>query len=255
MRYADDTATATVSYNTALGYRALMGSTTASANTGTANTAIGHSALLAVTSGSNNISVGDRASDNITSGSNNITIGSNIDVSSATGSNQLTIGNTIYGDLSDDRIGIGKVPDSGVELDIVGDIQYTGTSTDISDRRLKTDIVALNDSGSLLERIGKIDTYSFRMKNDPKGAIEFGVMAQDLKEIFPELVVTNAGTPEGYMSVNYVGLIAPLIAAVQEQQEMIDRQETLLQEQQAQIDALLKALPAATAQQPGSLRD
>ncbi|PCI98597.1 MAG: hypothetical protein COB14_07720 [Alphaproteobacteria bacterium] len=102
-----------------------------------------------------------------------------------------------------------------VALDVTGDIEYTGTITDVSDRRLKDNIVALNQSGDLLDRIAQIDTYSFTMKDDEKGRTEFGVMAQELEEIFPTLVHT-ADDEIGTKSVNYVGLIAPMIEATKE---------------------------------------
>ncbi len=216
MRYGHSTGTGSITYNTALGAFALQGSGTAGNNTGTANTALGHSALMNVTSGASNIAIGDRAGDNLTTGSTNIIIGSNIDFASATGSSQLNIGGTIYGDMSQDRIGIGAVPAAGVELDVTGDIQYTGTITDVSDMRLKTDINELNDRGSMLAKLDQIGTYSFRMKDDKEGTLEFGVMAQEINKVFPELVRTDKSTPENYMSVNYVGLIAPMIEATKE---------------------------------------
>jgi len=110
------------------------------------------------------------------------------------------------------RVGIGKVPDAGVELDVNGDIQYTGTLTDASDIRLKTDIKPL-DSVDMMSRISAVDTYTFRMKADTKGQIEYGVMAQEIEKIFPELVRT-ADDEMGTKSVNYIGLIAPMIEGV-----------------------------------------
>jgi len=59
------------------------------------------------TEGRYNTALGYQAGDNITTGSNNIIIGANIDAPSATGDNQLNIGNTIYGDLSSGKVGIG----------------------------------------------------------------------------------------------------------------------------------------------------
>ncbi len=100
-------------------------------------------------------------------------------------------------------------------LAVTGDIEYTGTITDISDMRLKTDIAPLTDRGSMLARLDEIDVYSFRMRGDPNGRIEFGVMAQELERLFPELVHT-ATDEMGIKSVNYIGLIAPMIAATQE---------------------------------------
>lgn len=109
-------------------------------------------------------------------------------------------------------MGIGQIPAAGVELDVLGDIEYSGTLTDVSDRRLKDNIKPL---GQTLDRIAQIDTYSFTMKDDKKGRTEFGVMAQELEEIFPTLVHT-AKDEMGTKSVNYVGLIAPMIEATKE---------------------------------------
>ena len=50
------------------------------------------------------------------------------------------------------------------------------------------------------------------MKDDPEGRMEMGVMAQELEVIFPELVHT-APDEMGTKSVNYMGLIAPMIEA------------------------------------------
>ncbi|MCD8498208.1 MAG: tail fiber domain-containing protein [Alphaproteobacteria bacterium] len=100
-------------------------------------------------------------------------------------------------------------------LSVDGNITYTGTLTDTSDRRLKTDIESLVKYGSMLDKINAIDTYSFRMKDTPEAGKEFGVMAQELEEIFPELVHT-ANDEMGTKSVNYVGLIAPMIEATKE---------------------------------------
>lgn len=100
-------------------------------------------------------------------------------------------------------------------LHVDGNIEITGELTDASDARLKEDIRSLGDQGSLLEKIRAIDPVSFRMKKAGNGRTEFGVIAQQLETVFPELVFTQEGEA-GLKSVNYVGLIAPLIGAAQE---------------------------------------
>lgn len=107
--------------------------------------------------------------------------------------------------------------------DITGanNITYSGTLTDTSDARLKMDIEPLRDYGSVLDKVNAIKTYSYRMKGDPDSPREFGVMAQDLEAVFPELVKTGTD-PMRTKSVNYVGLIAPLIEAVKLQQTEIE---------------------------------
>jgi len=112
------------------------------------------------------------------------------------------------------EVGIGDdTPDS--ELDVVGDIEYTGVITDVSDRRLKENINKL-ESTVMLDRLMKVDGYTFQMidrKDDDR--VEYGVIAQEIEAIFPELVHTEA-TEEAYKSVNYTGLITPIIEAVKE---------------------------------------
>ncbi|QQG35807.1 MAG: tail fiber domain-containing protein [Micavibrio aeruginosavorus] len=215
MGYSDSTATLAFTNNTALGSYALRGSTTPASNTGTNNTAIGHSALVAVTSGGDNVALGYNAGSNLTTGSGNIVIGSGITFTSATASNQLNIGNTIYGDMANDWVGIGNSAPS-VALDVTGDIEYTGTITDVSDRRLKENIHPLGNRGSMLEKLAMIDTFSFTMKGDKDRNVEFGVMAQDIRRIFPELVREDQTSPEHYLSVNYIGMIAPIVEATKE---------------------------------------
>ncbi len=101
---------------------------------------------------------------------------------------------------------------TGVELTVTGDINYSGVLTDTSDMRLKTDIKPL-EARDVIEKLGMIDTYTFHMKDNPHGPMEYGVMAQELEKIFPELVST-ADDEMGTKSVNYIGLIAPMIEGV-----------------------------------------
>ncbi len=140
------------------------------------------------------------------------------------------------------QLGIGVTPTAGIELDVNGDIEYTGTITDTSDRRLKDNITALDVRGSMIEKIAAIDTYSFTMKDDEEKRIEFGVMAQELEEIFPELVHT-ATDEMGTKSVNYMGLIAPMIEATKE----VHAENQMLRSELANIKAQVDLLNKATA--------
>jgi len=220
--------------NTGIGGRALAANVIASNST-----AVGYYAL-AKSTGAGNTALGVNAGDNLTSGSHNIVIGNDIDAPAATSSNTLTIGNLIYGTgltstgttASTGKVGIG-LPSPAVALDVKGDIQYTGTISDVSDRRLKADIKPLSARGSMLQEVLGLPLYSFVMKADSEQRIEFGVMGQDLQRVFPELVTRSNGSPEGYLAVNYLGLIAPILGAIQEQQAIIDRQ-------QRQIDLLME---------------
>lgn len=135
--------------------------------------------------------------------------------------------NYFHGDVG---IGI-SVPN--VALDVSGSIEYTGTITDVSDRRLKKNIHNLTGS---LEKVLVLRGVSFEMK-DPELSEreEFGVIAQEIEKVYPELVFTD---PEGYKSVNYVGLIAPLIEALKEQQKILEQQSLTIES--LQTDKTLK---------------
>ncbi len=138
-----------------------------------------------------------------------------------------------------DNIGIGvATPD--VALDVSGDIEYSGTITDVSDRRLKTDIIKLS-TNQIIEKLAQINTYSFKMKDDKKGRVEFGVMAQELELLFPELVHT-AKDEMGTKSVNYMGLIAPMIEASKALKDENDTLKAEMAEMKSQQTQILAAL-------------
>jgi trimeric autotransporter adhesin len=92
-----------------------------------------------------------------------------------------------------------------------GDILYTGVVRGTSDRRLKSNIRQLPSS---LEAMLRLNPVSFSM-NDNAGGTEYGLIAQDVETVFPALVST-ASDPSGTKSLNYIGLIAPTIKALQE---------------------------------------
>ena len=69
-----------------------------------------------------------------------------------------------------------------------------------------------------------------------------GVLAQEIQEVFPELVKTNK---EGLLSVNYQGLIPVLINAVKEQQQNLEK----VQKEKADLEARIQKLEAVILNQ------
>ena len=97
-----------------------------------------------------------------------------------------------------------------------------------SDVRQKKDIVALGES---LRKLKSLNGVRFRWKNTSYGqAPTLGLVAQDVEEVFPELVEIGA---DGMKALNYSGLIAPMIEAVKEQQTQIERLEAEVQDLRA----------------------
>ena len=93
--------------------------------------------------------------------------------------------------------------------------------TQNSDERLKENIQELDSS---LEKISKIMpvSYNWKDKENRWEEKQFWIIAQELEKIYPELVSTD-NDEIWTKSVNYVWLIWPLLKAVQEQQEQIEK--------------------------------
>ncbi len=141
-------------------------------------------------------------------------------------------------------VGIGKIPSySGRLLDVSGPVYAYGFYTS-SDKRLKKDIAPLTDKTKLIYSLnGKSYKKHFLQESeelsDPKDVngkpiaakfnndakadtrefAEFGFIAQELKEVYPELVSQDS---LGYYSINYIGIIPLLVEALKEQKAEID---------------------------------
>ena len=92
-----------------------------------------------------------------------------------------------------------------------------------SDRNLKTNIQPISNA---LDKVQQLQGVTFDWKED--GSSSVGLIAQDVEEVFPELVHTDE---EGVKSVEYANLVAVLIEAVKEQQKEIDELRLILQSQ------------------------
>ncbi|MCB1466070.1 MAG: tail fiber domain-containing protein [Rhizobiaceae bacterium] len=190
--------------------------------------------------GSYNVGIGYLAGHASTTGSNNILIGYGADVVSATASDYLNIGNTIFGDMSgaanDDsgtaKVGINNTTPTAA-LDVIGDIHYTGVLVDVSDIRMKANIAPLHNA---LEKLSSLHGFSFTMKDNPSGQIEYGVSAQDVQKAFPDLVYKVDS--DGTLGVSYSGLIAPLIEASKE----LDAENKRLRDKVEALEARMQAL-------------
>ena len=200
--------TASQSYCTAMGY-----ATTASGSTSTA-------------SGVNTTASGDRSTamgvNTTASDYGSLVIGQyNSSGSSATTATSFSasntafvIGNGINGSNKSDAFKVMFNGDATVSnnLTVVGDVEVQ------SDARLKSNIVSL---GSTLHKLLQIDGKSYEMKGKQK----IGVLAQEIKEVFPELVSED---DKEMLAVNYQGLVPILINALKEQDKIIKSQEERL---------------------------
>ncbi|MEL6659056.1 MAG: tail fiber domain-containing protein, partial [Bacteroidota bacterium] len=107
----------------------------------------------------------------------------------------------------------------------------TGAYTAASDRRLKKDIRPLETD---LDRILQLQPsrYVYR-DNNPDEISSIGFVAQEVQELFPELVHEQKGERDrGLLSVNYGGFGVLAIQAIKAQQATIEDLNTQLEEMQ-----------------------
>ena len=98
---------------------------------------------------------------------------------------------------------------------VSNDLTVSGDVVISSDARLKSNIESL---GSTLPKLLQIDGKSYEMKGKQK----IGVLAQEIKEVFPELVSEDDNE---MLAVNYQGLVPVLINALKEQDAKMKEQE------------------------------
>ena len=132
-----------------------------------------------------------------------------------------------------DNVGIG-LSNPNVALDVSGSIEYTGSLTQVSDKRLKKNFKPID---SALSDILKVDTYTYNKIHDQPEKREYGVIAQELQKIFPDMVKT-VDQEKGHLGVSYVQLVPVLIKALQEQQYLISEQESKIQELSSELTDL-----------------
>src|SRR5439155_5738162 len=198
------------SFNTATGYQALFN------NTGDSNTAIGRAALASNTTGTGNTALGFGAGDNVTTASNVICIGASI--SGANVSNTCFIGN-IRDVTTANNDAIPVVIDSAGQL---------GTRS--SSRRFKNEIKPMDKAS---EAILSLKPVTFHYKNSKKETPQFGLIAEEVAKVNPDLVVRDKNG-EIY-TVRYDAVNAMLL------NEFLKEHKTL-EEQQATIGQLRSAV-------------
>lgn len=241
--------------NTAVGHQALLNATTGN------NTALGSTALFANATGSGNTALGRDALGDNAAGSDNVAVGSfalfhatgsgNVGVGALAG-NALVAGNDnvfiaspgVAADSGTIRIGTGGTHTRAFVAGIDGVTVAGGTAVFIkpdgqlgtvtSSRRFKEEVAELD---GIEERLLALHPVAFRYTEEAAGAgerpIEYGLIAEEVAEVFPELVVRDAeGRP---LTVRY-HLLAPLLLhELQAERERLGRELEVLRAELAAV--------------------
>jgi hypothetical protein len=237
--------------NTAVGVGALYKNTTGVSNTATgmaalgsnttgfSNTAIGARALLSAT-GNYNVALGDAAGEFLSTGDNNIDIGYNV-VGVKGESNTIRIGNkdiiaTYIRGISGQTV----VGGAAVFVDSNGKLGTITASTRFSD-----EIKPMDKASEAILTLKPV-TFRYKQEIDPKSIRQFGLVAEDVEKVNPDLVGRD---DQGKVySVRYDAVNAMLLNEFLKEHRKVQELEANAARQQKQIETLTAGLQKVSAE-------
>jgi endosialidase-like protein len=235
--------------NTATGDYALFNLTT-----GTRNTAIGFWALNTNTTGGKNTAIGFQALVDNTTGKNNIALGYAAGIFTA-GDNNIHIGNV--GAEESDTIRIGTVAGRGIRdfqsntyiagisgvtiaagLPVIIDVNgHLGSTT--SSERFKDEVKPMDKASEAILALEPV-TFHYKKEFDPDGIPQFGLVAEQVEKVRPDLVARDKeGRP---YSVRYEAVNAMLLNEFLKEHKTVQEQGETIARLQKQIEALTVGL-------------
>jgi hypothetical protein len=224
--------------NTATGFQALYHNTTINGVAGGSNTANGWEALLNNTTGSGNIAVGASAGKHLTTGSNNIDIGA--------------LG--VAGDSNTIRIGKRGVQTKAFIQGIHG-VAVTGSTVVVnangqlgvlpSSKRFKDEIKPMDKASGAILALKPV-TFRYKQDIDSKCTPQFGLVAEEVAKVNPNLVSRDA--KGDIYTVRYDAVNAMLLNEFLKEHHQVQDLKTIVVEQQKQIEALTAGLRKVSAQ-------
>jgi len=264
--------------NTAVGFEVLFANTTGFENAGTGsralfanttgfhNTADGFSVLMRNTTGNHNTANGDDSLSNNTTGNFNTPASAHsLEINSAgsantalgfgagnnvtTASNVICIGSGVVGANVNNSCHIGSIfgqPSSGGAAAFINSSGKLGTST--SSRRFKDEIKPMEQTSEALFALKPV-TFRYKKDIDPTGMHQFGLVAEEVEKVNPDLVVRDQeGRP---YTVRYEAVNAMLLneflkehRTVQELKEQVAALTATVEEQTAQIQKMSAKIDA-----------
>jgi endosialidase-like protein len=241
--------------NTAIGASALGNNATGNFNsanggfalffndTGSSNVAVGDSALFSNIAGNDNVAIGAAALLN-TTGSDNIAIGFNAGSSVGSSGNVIAIGSP--GDDIDSSCFIGNI--RGVQTQnadaiavVIDSAGQLGTMS--SSAKFKNEIKPMENAS---EAVLALKPVTFHYKGDKTGTPQFGLIAEEVAAVDPNLVVRNKNG-EIY-TVRYEAVNAMLLNEFLKEHRKNEEQEATIARLQKQVEALTAGLQKVSAE-------
>jgi hypothetical protein len=222
--------------NIAIGYQALLN------NTSSANMASGYGALEDNTTGEANTAYGINALSQNTTGSHNTALGTGAGVSVTTATNVIAI--SANGENVSNTCYIGNifgVTSAGAAAVYVNSDGKLGTTP--SSKRFKAEIKPMDKASEVLLALKPV---TFHYKSDAKGTPQFGLVAEEVAEMNPDLVVRDK--EGGIYTVRYEQINAMLLNEFLKEHHRNEEQQATIARLQKQIEALTAGLQRVSAQ-------
>jgi hypothetical protein len=227
--------------NAGFGYYVLNAVTSGQQNVG-----LGSQALNQFKSGNGNTAIGFEALGNFTSGQNNIALGFGAGGSITTGNNNIYIGNVgSSGDSGIMRIGTQGSQVSTFIAGIYNDSAATGVpvyvtssgqlGTLTSSAKFKEHIQSMGDASDVLLALKPV-TYQYKPEIDPEGTPQFGLVAEDVEKVNPDLVVHDA--EHGIYTVRYQAVDAMLLNEFLKEHRKVESQSNQIEQLQETVEQL-----------------
>ena len=259
--------------NTAVGAAALLLNTSGTQNTavgtdamalndsGSSNTANGAFALFNNTEGSDNTATGDNALLNNLTGGTNTAVGSGALLNSATGSGNIALGSSAGSAVIDASSVIAIGSDGGN----VSDSCFIGNIRDIQTQNADAIAVVVDSAGQLgtisssqrfktairpmskaSEALLALKPVTFHYKTDKTDTPQFGLIAEEVAKVNPDLVVRDKNGE--IHTVRYEAVNAMLLNEFLKEHRVVQEQGATIARQQKQIEALTAGLQKVNAQ-------
>jgi len=192
------------------------------------------------TVGNNNTAVGNDALRGNRTGNKNTAVGFEADVGSGALENATAIGAGASVALSN-TIRLGNT--SVVAVRTSGTFYSNGVSIS-SDARLKDDIAPVEEGIPLIRDLNPV---MYRRKGSADGKVEMGLLAQEVRVALREhglddSAIVEQATSEGYLSLRYNDLLAPMIKAIQELDDASEAKDEQIASLEQKLESQQKAL-------------
>jgi hypothetical protein len=219
--------------NTANGLAALINNTT-----GNFNTADGYQALAINTTGGGNTAIGPNALFFHTAGNYNIALGAGAGNSVTTADSVIAIGSPGGNDSNSCYIGqIFGVTSSGGTAVFINSDGKLGTTT--SSRRFKEGIKPMERASEALFALKPV-TFRYKKGIDPRGIPQFGLVAEDVETVNPDLVVRDK---EGKVNtVRYEAVNAMLLNEFLKEHRKVEEQEGTITQLKKEMETVVARL-------------